>query len=326
MRWWFSLLALVSVLGRLTCKNDTNMEADFWFLIKRPKGTAYMYAGGDGVLAPSGGDLNRTGALNYTVSQLWDGANDYILFNDEPIGGGANASMGHTKGIWIWNMDSGLGLILTHSVPLYPSGPSHVSFYTGLGHNAYTYAQHMACFSTTVANMNRLAVLGQLTVAGIYDRRISTRSPSGLVEFGTGVINRAGYCNTTNFTTGNGTEVRYFAKSSQWNNELYAWCIAPHLVSALVAETWIRGSATGPYCGLYPVLDASTVNFSLGFAWKETQDHSKWAIGLDGDWICPSDINRMTTQYNRGGSAFCFKNPTLMRILLNAVVSTDTCA
>ena len=109
MRWRFSLLAFVGVLGRLTCKNDTNMDADFWFLIKRPKGTAYMYAGGDGVLAPSSEDLNGTGALNYTVRQLWDGANDYILFNDEPIRGVANASMGHTKGIWMWNMDSGLG-------------------------------------------------------------------------------------------------------------------------------------------------------------------------------------------------------------------------
>lgn len=326
MRWCFSLLTLVSVFGRLTCKTDLNMEADFWFLLKRPKGTTYMYAGQDGVLAPSSGDLNGTGTLNYTVRQLWDIGNDYILFNDEPVGVVANWSTGHTKGIWIWNMDSGLGVILTHSVPLYPAGPSRVPSYTGLGHNAYTYAQHMACFSTTVADMNRLAVLGQLTVVGVYDKRISAASPSGLLALGAGVVNRAGFCNTTNFMTGNGTEVRYFAKSSQWNNELYAMCIAPHLASALVAETWIRGSATGPYCGSYPVLDVSTVNFSVGFAWKETQDHSKWAVGLDGDWVCPSDINRMTTQYNRGGSAFCFKNPTLKRMLYDAIVSTDTCA
>lgn len=326
MLCWFCLLAIVGVVGHLTCKNDINMDADFWFIMKRPKGTTYMYAGQDGILAPSSHDLNKTGALNYTVRQLWDNANDYILFNDEPIGDVANGSMGHTKGIWMWNMNSGLGVILTHSVPLYPVGPSHVPFYTGLGHNAYTYAQHMACFSTTVADMNRLAVFGQLTLAGIYDTRISAASPSGLVAFGAGVVNRTPNCNTTNFMTGNGTEVHYFAKSSQWNNELYAMCIAPHVKSVLVAETWIRGSATGPYCGSYPVLDASLVNFSIGFAWKETQDHSKWAIGLDGDWICPSDINRMTTQYNRGGSAFCFKNPTLMRMLHNAIVSTDTCA
>jgi hypothetical protein len=326
MRWWFSLLAILGVVGRLTCKNDSNMDADFWFLLKGPKGTAYMYADGDGRLTPSSGDLNRTGALNYTVSQLWNASTDYILFNDEPVGVVANSSTGHTKGIWMWNMDSGLGVILTHSVPLYPAGPSHVPFYTGLGHNAYTYAQHMACFSTTVSDMNRLAVLGQLTVAGIYDTRISSGSPSGLVAFGTGVVNPAGVCNVTIFILGNGTIVRYFAKSSQWNNELYAMCIAPHLASALVTETWIRGSATGPYCGSYPVLDVSLVNFSVGFAWKETQDHSKWAIGLDGGWICPSDINRMTTQYARGGSAFCFKNPILMQMLYDAIVSTDTCA
>lgn len=326
MLCWFCLLAIVGVVGHLTCKSDLNMDADFWFIMKRPKGTTYMYAGQDGRLAPSSHDLNKTGALSYTVEQLWNTSTEYILFNDEPVGTIANTFTGHTKGVWMWNMESGLGLILTHSIPLYPAGPVLVPYYTGLGHNAYTYAQHMACFSTTVTDMNRLALLGQLTAPDIYDVHMSAATPSGLLAFGHGVTNHSAYCNTTSFWVGNNTEISYFAKSSQWNNELYSMCIAPQLKSALVAETWIRGLATGPYCGSYPVLDACTLNFSEGFAWKETQDHSKWAISLTGDWVCPSDINRMTSQYSRGGGAFCFRNPTLVRTLYNAIVSTDTCA
>jgi len=321
----FNLFVFIS--GSLTCIGDNSTNVDFWFLIKEPKGTSYLYTDNNVGLEVSKYDLNDThvGALGLSVSQLWNSSYEYILFNDEPVGTVANSTTGHTKGIWIWNLESKQGLIITHSIPLFPVGPSLSLNYTGLGHNAYTYAQHMACFSTSIDDLNRLASLTILTVPGIYDTKISEKTPSLLKALASGAISSNAVCNSTQLISTMGMNLTYFAKSSQWNNELYAACIAPYLESSLYVESWIRGDATGPYCGLYPVYDAKNLSFMEQFVWKETQDHSKWAVGVPGGWVCPGDINRMTSQYGRGGSAYCFQNKSLANRLKNALTTIEIC-
>jgi hypothetical protein len=48
-----------------------------------------------------------------------------------------------------------------------------------------------------------------------------------------------------------------------------------------------------------------------GVTFKETQDHSKWAIADASSgspprpFVCIGGINRMTSQFTRGGSTFC---------------------
>ena len=309
----------------ISCISDTGKDIDTWFLIKRPGGTTYMYSDPDVILGLSTHDLNSTreGALGLTLNQLWVNGVNYILFNDEPLGMNATTTYGHTKGIWAWSGND--ALILTHSVPLFPAGPALVRSYHGLGANAYTYAQHMACFSTTTDQLNLLASIATLTAPAIYDTHIDADTPSGLRNMSTGVRNKKPFCNHTWFQTVDGINVTYVAKSSQWNNELYAACVAPLLTSSLIVESWVRGSVEGPSCGIYAVLDAKLLNFSTG-GWKESQDHSKWAIGLGSAWICAGDINRMFSQYGRGGSAFCYEDGALATVLNDAVVSTDSCS
>lgn len=318
------ILSMSPVCGMLSCIGDTGAAVDSWFLIKKPTGTAYMYSDSATPLGPSLRDLNSTttGALGLTLNQLWNNTTEYMLFNDEPLGIDTTLAMGHTKGIWAWS--GAEALLLTHSIPLFPAGPSSVSRYRGLGGNAYIYAQHMACFSTTTLDLTRLASLATLTAPGIYDTRITASTPDALRDVASGVRNKSPVCNNTVFQTVGGRIVTYFAKSSQWNNELYANCMAPFLKSSLVAETWIRGSVEGPSCKQYAVLDAKTLNFT-GIAWKESQDHSKWAVGVGSAWVCASDINRMLSQYSRGGSSFCYEDVELATILSDAVTSTDSC-
>ena len=44
--------------------------------------------------------------------------------------------------------------------------------------------------------------------------------------------------------------------------------------------------------------------------WNETDDHSKWAIAGD-DYACFGDMNRMQSQWKRGGSFYCIVDKTL---------------
>ena len=320
---------LTGVLGYPVCKSDTGVTVDTWFQVKGPRGTDSLYYDGTtgGFVQPAH-DLNNTksGALAATLGQIWsEKTTDYIIFNDEPAGSSAayNFSVGHTKGIWAWNVEQDAAIVLQHSVPLFPLGPSQTASYKGLGGNAWMYGQHLACFSFSVADLAILAEQAMLTVPDIYDSRISATSPDALQQLAAGAVSVEPICNHTTVTTTGGLAVTYYAKSSQWNNELYAACIAPSTGRDLLVESWIRGSAEGPSCGSVTVLDVQNLSYPFGLAFTEYNDHSKWAVG--GDFVCASDINRMTTQFARGGSAFCFRDSTLATALTNAVVNADSC-
>ena len=320
------LLSLLSVsVSALQCQSDKGKPIDSWFAIKEPKGTSYVYYDANTPFTPSPLSLNDTafGALASTLTQLWNKTTEYILFNDEPpVGNTNNATVGHTKGIWAWNDRD--AFVLTHSIPLFPKGPGLVSSYEGLGGNAYNYGQSLACFSFSLSTLTTIAKQMPLTVAGIYDRRISPNTPTALKNLANGYVSKQPMCNSTAIQTIGGLPIVYFSKSTQWNNELYSECIAPTIRESLYVETWIRGSATGPSCsGNYRVNDISLLDLPFNNTFKETQDHSKWAIGTRR--VCVADINRMTTQYKRGGGAFCFINPMLATVLNDTIEGANTC-
>jgi hypothetical protein len=198
------------------------------------------------------------------------------------------------------------------------------SKYVGLGSNAWMYGQHVSCFQTTVSELERLAGLAQLIVPGVYDARVSNGSPAGLVALANGAYSTAPDCDSVAFMTAGGRNVTFFSKSTQWNNELYAECIAPALGESLSVESWIRGSAEGPACdGANHVYDVQGVSYPGGLAFDEYNDHSKWAVG--GDVFCASDINRMTTQFERGGSAYCWEEAGLASAVAGAITGVDSC-
>jgi len=319
----FSLLASAA----FQCQNDARNSAavDSWFAIKEPKGSRYVYYDSQTPLSPSLYALNDTagGALTQTLKQLWTPNTEYILFNDEPpVGNANNATVGHIKAVWAWNGDQ--AFVLAHSIPLFPKGPGLVPAYQGLGGNAYTYAQSLGCFSFSLSTLNSIAMQMGLTIPNIYDKKISQTTPVGLKNLANGLVSKQARCNSTAIQTMAGAPVTHFAKSTAWNNELYSQCIAPALKQSLFAETWIRGSATGPSCsGNFHVNDVTLLNLPFNDTYKETQDHSKWAVG--STHVCVADINRMTTQFKRGGGAFCIRDSVLAASLNSTIVATNTC-
>ncbi len=327
----------------LACKNEFGKTVDSWFALKEPGGADYLYYQPSQGIAPSPFSMNDTqhGALSYTVSQLWNSNIDYILFNDEALETAiprtaiprtaiprtaipmAATAYGHAKGIWAWSGPD--AFLLTHSIPLFPTGPSDSPAYVGLGPNAHTYAQTLACFSLRTADLATLATQAMLNAPHVYDSRVGPNAPPALRALSNGTKDKRALCTATPFNTVGSTGFTFFAKSAQWNNELYSACLAPRIQSGLLAETWIRGSATGPACGEYGVLDIQALRFSGNVSFKETQDHSKWAVSTRGSSVCVADINRMTTQYKRGGGAICWNDTMLSSVLRGAIMRTDSC-
>lgn len=322
---WFA-----SIMAFPTCKNDAGKAVDSWFMLKGPKGTQSLYydATTNGFVKPTH-DLNSTstGALATTLQQLWsEQTTDYLIFNDEPAGSKSyNSTVGHTKGVWAWNTAQNSAIILQHSVPLFPLGPSQTTKYNGLGGNAWMYGQHFACFTLSVTDLAVIAQQTVLTVPDIYDTRISSSAPASLQALAKGAYSKAPVCSTISIQTLGGLGLTYYAKSTQWNNELYANCIAPKEQTSLYVESWIRGSAEGPSCSIEKVLDVKNVSYPYGLAFSEYNDHSKWAVSVTSDTVCASDINRMTTQFKRGGSALCFQDGTLSQAIRSSITGSDSC-
>ncbi len=327
-----------------SCKSDTNTPVDAWFAVKHPKGSAYTYWDSDTLaFEPSKHSMNDTtvGALANTLQQLWTSSPSsslssshpspisYLLWNDSPLPASPNYNYttGHTKAVWAWNINTNDAIILQHSVPLFPAGPSLTPKYLGLGSNAWTYGQHAACLQTTVDQLAAAAALIPLSVPSIYDQRIQPDDPPPLQQLAAGAASTDPVCASLSFPTNAKRNITLFTKSTQWNDELYASCIAPQLQESLAVESWIHGSAEGPACNTLSVLDIKGLVLPSSAPFSEYDDHSKWAVSLDPQthWICPSDINRMTSQYARGGSAFCWIEPTLAAALRAAITSTDSC-
>jgi deoxyribonuclease-2 len=321
----------------ISCLGETGDPVDTWTILKAPQtGDRFLYAetdieGYQGPLFTPTYSLNSTaeGGLSLTMKQLWESDVSYLIWNDGPPNTSTyNYTTGHTKGILALS-DDGSGFWLSHSFPSWPVGPSTSTTYKGLTSNLWTYGQNAYCFSISASTANILSYALQLTVPNIYDSRISDaigESYKNISNLAKGSYSKAAICAYYTIETNAGQKHTFYSKSTQWNKDLWYSCVAPQLQKGLVVESWIRGSAIGPSCsGTYEVLDASSISFNPDFAWSEYNDHSKWAASSDQTINCFGDINRMTTQYERGGSAVCFAQAGKGYSLLNAVSKENSC-
>ncbi|KAH7972373.1 hypothetical protein HPB52_011513 [Rhipicephalus sanguineus] len=140
------------------------------------------------------------------------------------------------------------------------------------------------------------------------------------------------------------------ASTDKWRY-VYETAVGITLGKDVLVSTWRngRGGKLPPACNgvagprvldvLQMRFDQASSNASLAF--DNTEDHSKWAVSLPGKtWTHDkaeesggnSDVgyvhrhaHRMQSQLRRGGETLCFRNAMLHGLLLNSVVSHDTC-
>lgn len=321
-----------------TCRSENGSSVDFWLAIKMPEGFHYLYLDVTSTTFKKSihaMDDPTVGTLSNTMNQIWEGL-EYIAFNDSPAVVGddgaepeldPNAQTAHSKGLIAFDPIQGKGFWLTHSVPKSFLMPSQVDEYQGISDNAFTYGQHLYCKSLTMAQINTLAK--QLATNGpdIYASSVSTQTKNnyaGVRDLVDEVFPTTSECTNAEIST-----VRVFAKTPAWGKDLWDDCISPHYSVGLYVETWLRGLEIGPSCPPkfpFETLDVTDVKF-LSYTWTETKDHCKWAVSTSSSVpvVCFGDINRMTSQFKRGGGATCINNEKIWKQFYSAVVSSDSC-
>jgi deoxyribonuclease II len=152
---------------------------------------------------------------------------------------------------------------------------------------------------------------------------------------------------TTELHSKDGLKHSVFAKDKHWairgQTDIYKDLIAKYYLKyyeqsvplvrhrnepeEFVTETWQRSSG-----GISPdicepkkeIVNLHEIEIEIdkeNIQWKETVDHSKWAVSLNKEQpiSCFADINRMDSQALRGGSATCFTQKIIHNNMLKLI-------
>uniref|UniRef100_A0A0N4VTJ9 Deoxyribonuclease II n=1 Tax=Haemonchus placei TaxID=6290 RepID=A0A0N4VTJ9_HAEPC len=219
--------------------------------------------------------------------------------------------------------------------------PSHYE-YPSSGHD---YGQTMWCLSFPYSQLGKIATQLYYNKPDIYSSQLPTKIAADyplLAQVIAGEFKQGEpYSSTLTLTTKAGTNFMSFAKTNEFNKDLYDGIVAPTLKADLIAETWRRGSEEKSFqsikrltlrqdqnpCSLtYHTNDALQIQVGATMEFKYTKDHSKMARSTDATkpWVCIGDINRMTSQYIRGGGTTCLSS-TFVWQAFNVIKEENSC-
>lgn len=122
-------------------------------------------------------------------------------------------------------------------------------------------------------------------------------------------VNTAPFFRTQEMQSRSKSKFVSFAKSRQFQKELYADLVAPHYAAGdYYVETWRHGpgnldSDCKQPSKVYNIEELSFPSTNLTF--KTLRDHSKWMVSSEHKLICVGDINRQEHQKVRGGGTVC---------------------
>ncbi|KAL4512090.1 hypothetical protein ABPG72_005092 [Tetrahymena utriculariae] len=313
------------------CLNQNNEPVDWFIALKFPSGTNYAYCDSIDcsklvVQDKKLDDLSASPLFN-TLGQVQDISSDEyatLFWNDEPPTFDVSTSYAHAKGFIGTGKKN--GFLVVHSTPKFPfieNGKIQLQIKA----NQTIYGQHYFCISTQAFSLNQIAAAYNVDWPYVYDGHV----PPSFSDFPSLTRMLQNYrdlttFNVISFLTLEGVTMTKFAKSGKWLVPFYDNLPAALLEVGLVVESWRFDE--GSDCDQeYIVTNNLVVSFPGSVNYKETADHSKYAVSLDDDkpYVCLGDINRAKSQWKRGGGTVCFSNYDVYRSFKQILSSQQTC-
>lgn len=347
--FYFFILILIipSFKSLYSCLDESGNGVDYWIVITGSGSSYYYYYDENSNVIQFTKSIylvNQTnkGAIMRTVNQIYSFSSDENIalgmYSDEPPGDStASSTYAHSKGVLL--SDTTQGFWLTHSKPNWPASRN-----TSLGLNAAiafpddTYAQHLMCITINSSMANNIAKGLYIDRTKIYSSYYTSSIVNTMPSFYSW-IQQSAKSSITNSTftifTTKGNKFVQFAKSKEWDKDLWDDFVAPYYKVPMNVETWINGaggrmsSACGTYSILtYDIYQVNNVIMGDLITWTNTQDHSKWGVSANTGSTkvaCVGDINRMCSQESRGGGVLCFTDDNAWNIFNNIIASVESC-
>ncbi|XP_028405784.1 plancitoxin-1-like [Dendronephthya gigantea] len=335
------LWKLEQIHSAVSCVGENGKYVDWFIVYKLPKikesarryvtmglGYAYMDSETKQFTLSDKSIGSNVSAVGYTLQQIYAAANGtgYIMYNDEDPEGHQPLNRGHTKGDLAFDKTSGFWLI--HSVPTFPPCATKSYNYPESGE---IYGQSFICVTFNYSVFNEIG--NQLLYNGpnIYDNFLPEYLASGVPNIQKAIDGKYKYNkpyeNVVKLKSAGGTTHTSFAKSKYFESDLYSNLVAPFYDTDLLVETWQNGAGKlPPNCSALTVENVSEIRLA-GESFKETKDHSKWTVSkmASEELVCIGDINRMKSQFKRGGGTLCTNNADIWKAFREAVTSFKSC-
>lgn len=272
-------------MGNCCCTEDASLKSAV--AIKFPHGVAGINYSDDLKHFMPCNDINEWLQSLYLHSD----ATKWVLYNDETddIVEKGHHTKGHCKGIVAWG-DTSISW-LCHSVPNFPRKFTGKTI-SQIESSELVYGQSFQYVELPYHNDTLITIMKQLSImqANVYvSNHDLSFQPSRIHEISTVVLTPT---------------VTHIAKSPHHPIDIYSQCIAKQYPSTWHVETWKRGHEIQDHVDC--VKDVRLLHYDT-VTFKESQDHSKWAVSAtDMYWV--GDLNRMTSQFRRGGGGFLIRN------------------
>lgn len=265
----------------------SSFQPSFHVALKFPGGTkAIRYA--DGEFVPC--DINAWLKSVARVSRPWTG---WICYNDETkLLGITQTRKGHCKGVVAWNDERISWLI--HSVPNFPR--TFAPEISNIEPGELIYGQSFASLTMAYSSARLHSILAQIS----YMQAHVFMQQGAIPEFPKS--NRI-----TSIPLFD--DVVHICKPPTVKSDIYGHLAETH-PSPWHVQSWKRGHPIG-YTGIH---DIQTMRHG-DTEWSSSQDHSKWAVSDDMTWI--GDLNRMSSQENRGGGGVVIRDRALAQSMRN---------
>nr|UOI85654.1 deoxyribonuclease 2-3 [Dugesia japonica] len=323
------------ILAKISCKSENNTDLDWYIIIKYPDVYNFFYlsseTNGKSWKLPNYALNSDKNLVALTLNQAYNATNDksfYAFYNDDKAKKRSGSSGGHLKGVV--NFDKETGYWLVHSVPHFPP-PKSYNYPAPQSING----QSFFCVSLNTSNLNDILIQLLLMYADVYSFHLpesfsdNTTLMYNLIKL---IYNKHApglKSNIINLKTISNTPIMHFGKSSNFSDDLYAALIAPTLKDSLFVESWMNGGGgrEPSNCKItYKVYNIQAIKI-CGVNFKEYQDHSKWAVSSSNvtTATCIGDINRMNTQFFRGGGSLCIFQPNVWTAFYSAITEYEKC-
>ena len=325
------LLLFIAAATADRCLDNSGAEVAWWVMLNTPSSitnTSFGYydstmAQNEFVLYSQEASSEGT-ALGRTLLQINSINLQVIAWNDEKPNGTTSSSLAHSKAVIAFSETNSRGFVLDHSIPQYPAFvDSKVN--VSISSSQKIYGQHVFCMSLPLADIENIAGNLRTIYANVY---------KSTVTFSIGrpelyALSTSSYISPNdNFQfsslTAPGLQVKAIFKNgnSKKNCSIFEDGLNNYLDSPIAAETWGRPLDKN-WCGAPSVASVEKVTLSSTVWWPYTKDHSKWVISTTRPVSCFGDMNRMSSQWKRGGAFYCIESaPGLYAALLKSVTYT----
>lgn len=310
----FSNLSFFSCLG---CKSLTCDSSDFKLAFKFPKSADASNTGseGKGYTYYNGKDFVRDSDINKWLKKLYKKSKwlNFVVFNDQLTSMNiSDISKGHCKGIITWNNQKFSYLV--HSVPNFPLEFDGKDI-SDISESELLYGQSFLYI--------------ECDISMLYDfyENILLMKPNIYLQ--TKVLN-ACIPKTISITEYSKKQLSktliHLSKHPSNKTDIYEY-IANHYNTQIISETWLRGGLEKNCVDTDTVKTIQKVHYKFykrsyfrkyldsEVEYTYSTDHSKFAVSLDKDLIFIGDLNRMSTQFTRGGGGIVVSDGKVCKAL-----------